>query len=198
MAHLPRPLSCAGLDPSQSPATAEGWSAVVNLTALSLLGGLGTGGNRSVPTRPDLRRCRPATLRLLLWSRGSWLPASRIARRYSNQDGTVAVCNHSELFRGSPALDGAARHRSGKISCRVHMRDRSAVVALEVQVVAPAADESHRLPMLLSLWVVVVAVRDPVAAIATFSVGGGSLKIPDRACGFGRISLSGQWFHSAC
>ena len=112
-------------------------------------GGFSTWGNRSVSTRPDLRRHRSATVRLLLWLQGSWFPAPRMARRYSNQDGAVAVCNHSELFRGSPALAGMARHRSGKISCRVHVRVLPAVAALEVQVVAPAPDQFHRMSLSL-------------------------------------------------
>ena len=60
------------------------------------------------------------------------------------------MCKRFELFGESTTLAGAASHRGGEFSCRIHIRGLAAVVAFVVQEVAPATDQFHcLLPPLL-------------------------------------------------
>ena len=131
----PRSVSC--------PCDGRGSAAVVILTTRLTYGVLGRECRPYVVRTPNCIACRPATFRLLLRTCGSSLRMPELASRYANLDGGDVVCNRSELRKGSSTLAGAAHHRGGEISCRVHIRDLAAGVALEVQVVAPATDQFH-------------------------------------------------------
>ena len=73
------------------------------------------------------------------------MPASPGIRRHPTQDEAVANGDRFVLLGSSSTLVRATRHRGGKVQRRVHVCRLAAFVALEVQIVAPTADQFHHL-----------------------------------------------------